>query len=165
VVLALCLLFALAAGARAATLAGVVIVVIDGDTVLFKPDHTHPAARAFMKVRLADIDAPEHDQPHGEAATQALVALALNQRAKMDVVATDAYGRKVARLTVGTHSVNSELVRRGLAWATTRYRRDPVLLDAQREARRAQRGLWRDTAPTPPWVWRRTSITQTPEAY
>lgn len=155
-VLALCLLFALAASARAATLTGVVIVVIDGDTVLFKPDHYSPRSRAFMKVRLADIDAPEHDQPHGTAATQALGALALNQRATMDVVATDAYGRKVARLTVGTHSVNTELVRRGFAWASTRYRRDAGLVQAQREARRAQRGLWQDAAPTAPWEWRRS---------
>jgi endonuclease YncB( thermonuclease family) len=153
--LALCLLFALAASARAATFAGVVIVVIDGDTVLFKPDHTHPTSRAFMKVRLADIDAPEHDQPHGEAATRALAALALNQRAQMDIVATDAYGRKVARLTVGALAVNAELVRRGFAWTSTRYRRDAVLMEAQREARRARRGLWQDAAPTAPWVWRR----------
>jgi len=154
-VLALCLLFALAAPARAATLTGVVIVVIDGDTVLFKPDHYSPRSRAFMKVRLADIDAPEHDQPHGEAATQALVALALKQRATMDIVATDAYGRKVGRLTVGAQSVNTELVRRGFAWAFTRYRRDAGLVEAQREARRAQRGLWKDAAPTAPWEWRR----------
>jgi len=115
-----------------------------------------------MKVRLADIDAPEHDQPHGEAATRSLVALALNQRATMDVVATDAYGRKVARLTVGTHSVNTELVRRGFAWASTRYRRDAGLMEAQREARRARRGLWQDVAPTAPWVWRRAQSASAP---
>jgi len=40
----------------------------------------------------------------------------------MDIVATDAYGRKVGRLTVGAQSVNTELVRRGFAWAFTRYR-------------------------------------------
>ncbi|MDP1645480.1 MAG: thermonuclease family protein [Thiobacillus sp.] len=154
-VLALCLLFALAASARAATLTGVVIVVIDGDTVLFKPDHYHATSRAFMKVRLADIDAPEQDQPHGEAATHALKALALNQRAQLDIVTTDAYGRKVARLTVGALPVNAELVRRGFAWTATRYRRDAGLLDAQRAARSANRGLWQDAAPTPPWVWRR----------
>ncbi|MGK2952606.1 MAG: thermonuclease family protein [Thiobacillus sp.] len=154
-VLALCLLFALAVTARAAPLAGVVIVVIDGDTVLFKPDHYKPTSRAFMKVRLADIDAPEQNQPHGEAATETLKALALNQRAQLDIVATDTYGRKVGRLTVGSQSVNREMVRRGFAWASTRYRRDVGLLEAQREAHAAKRGLWQDATPTPPWVWRR----------
>jgi len=159
-ILVLCgLLFAQAGMANAAPLAGVVFVVIDGDTVLFKPDHYHPASRAFLKVRLADIDTPEKDQPHGEAATQALKALALNQRAQLDIVATDTYGRKVGRLSVGAQSINAEMVRRGFAWASTR-RRDAGLLEAQREAKEARRGLWQDSAPIPPWVWRRTQPTR-----
>jgi endonuclease YncB( thermonuclease family) len=71
-------------------------------------------------------------------------------------VATDTYGRKVGRLQVDALPVDAELVRRGWAWASTRYRRNPALVDAQREARRARLGLWQDTQPTPPWVWRRT---------
>jgi len=51
--------------------------------------------------------------------------------------------------------VNAEMVRRGFAWASTWSRSDAALMDAQREARREQRGLWNDAAPTPPWVWRR----------
>ena len=154
--LGLALFFALAGTASAATLTGVVIVVIDGDTVLFKPDHYGAASRSFLKVRLADIDAPETDQPHGDAATRALKALALERRATLEIVATDSYGRKVGRLQVDTLPINTELVRRGLAWSSTRYRRNPALMDAQREARRARLGLWQDTEPTPPWIWRRT---------
>lgn len=150
----LCLLFSLWLPARAAVLHGVVIVVIDGDTVLFKADSAR-ASRAFLKIRLAGIDAPEQDQPYGAAATRALTALVLDQRVEVDTVATDAYGRTVGRIRVGATAVDTELVRRGLAWAATRYRRDPGLLDAQREARRGRRGLWQDPAPTPPWVWRR----------
>ena len=170
--LALALLFAAAGTACADTLTGVVIVVIDGDTVLFKPEHDSPRSRSFLKVRLADIDAPEHDQPHGAAATRTLKALVLNQRVVIDTVATDVYGRKIARIRKGSLQVNAELVRRGYAWAygstrasarsgpesfraSSRYRRNPALLDAQRSARRARRGLWQDRAPTPPWVWRR----------
>jgi endonuclease YncB( thermonuclease family) len=149
------LLFALAASAGAAPVAGVVFVVIDGDTVLFKPDHYSPGSRAFLKIRLADIDAPEKEQPHGSAATRALAALVLNKRVEVDTVATDAYGRKIARVRVGSVRVNQELVRRGHAWTSTRYRRDVGLQEALREARRARRGLWQDAAPTPPWVWRR----------
>lgn len=154
-VLALHLLFALAASAGAAPVAGVVFVVVDGDTVLFKPDHYSAKSRAFLKIRLADIDAPEKAQPHGTVATRALAALVLNKRVEVDTVATDAYGRKIARVRVGSVRVNQELVRRGHAWASTRYRRDAGLQQAQREARRAHRGLWQAAAPTPPWVWRR----------
>lgn len=153
-ILTLVLLFA-AAGTSADTLRGTVFAVIDGDTLLFRPGHTPPTSRAFLKIRLADIDAPERGQPHGEAATRALTQLVLNQRVEVDTVATDAYGRRIARIRKGPLQVNAELVRRGHAWASKRYRRDAALLEAQRAARRAHRGLWRDPAPTPPWRWRR----------
>lgn len=152
VLLALCLLFAVPVWAD--TLPGVVIVVIDGDTLLFKPDAYHPSSRAFLKVRLAEVDAPEANQPHGEAATRALKNMALKRRATLEVVAIDRYGRKLGLLSVGALQVNAELVRRGDAWASSRDAADP-LRTVQDEARRAQRGLWAEAAPTPPWVWRR----------
>ncbi len=151
--LAAWLLFA-AVPAWADTLQGVVIVVIDGDTVLFKPDHYSPSARAFLKVRLAGIDAPEAAQPHGDEATRALKEMALKQRARLEIVATDPYGRKLGRLSVGTLAVNAELVRRGHAWSGSRASGD-ALPALQNEAKHARRGLWRDAAPVPPWAWRR----------
>lgn len=150
--LAVWLLFASAAWAN--PLQGVVIVVIDGDTVLFKPDHYAPSSRAFLKVRLAGIDAPEAAQPHGDAATRALKDMALKQRATLEIVATDHYGRKLGRLSVGNLAVNAELVRRGHAWSGSRASGN-VLPALQSEAKYARRGLWRDAAPVPPWAWRR----------
>lgn len=160
ILLPLWLLFAASGTVCADTLHGVVIVVIDGDTVLFKPDHYSPGSRAFLTVRLADIDAPESDQPHGEAATEALKERVLKRRAQLETVTTDAYGRKLGRLTVDAQSVSAELVRRGLAWVSTRGGDRNGLLALQHEARRAQRGLWQDAAPTPPWVWRREQSTR-----
>lgn len=148
-----CLLLA-GAAAWAAPLAGVVIVVIDGDTVLFKPDPYDPASRAFLKVRLAGIDAPEAAQPHGEASTRALKDIALKRRATLDIVATDVYGRKLGHLTVGALAVNAELVRRGHAWASSRDAGDG-LRALQADARAARLGLWQDDDPLPPWAWRR----------
>lgn len=137
------------------TLHGVVIVVIDGDTVLFKPDHYGTDSRAFMKVRLAEIDAPEKDQPGGEAATRGLAAMVLKQPVEIQTVATDTYGRSIAQLQQGALQVNVEMVRMGLAWVATRGRDKPALDDALDEARRAKRGIWMNADPTPPWVWRR----------
>ena len=175
----LVLVWATALPAVAETLRGVVIGVIDGDTVLFKPDHSGAASRAFLKVRLADIDAPEKDQPYGEAATRALTALVRDQHVEIHTVATDAYGRSIAHLQKGAMPINTELVRLGFAWtydstrtsvrsgseypqgasrsfrASRRYRRNASLMEAQNTARRAQRGLWADASPTPPWMWRR----------
>lgn len=154
----LCLLFlawGTATPVLADTMQGVVIVVIDGDTVLFKPDHYGAASRAFLKIRLADIDAPEKDQPYGEASARALAAWVLNQRVEVDTVATDVYGRTIARIQVGELQVNGEMVRQGYAWTSTWSRSNAALREAQQAARHAQRGLWRDDSPTPPWVWRR----------
>jgi micrococcal nuclease len=156
-VLALGLLFlawGAAAPAAADTMHGVVIVVIDGDTVLFRPDHYGAASRAFMKLRLADIDAPEKDQPYGEASTRALAAWVLDQRVEVDTVATDVYGRTIARLRAGMLAVNEEMVRQGYAWASAWSRSNAALTEAQQAARHAQRGLWQDDSPTPPWTWR-----------
>ncbi|MBT9541220.1 thermonuclease family protein [Thiobacillus sp.] len=151
---ALCLLLVAVVPAWAGTMSGVVFVVIDGDTVLFKPDSYNAASRAFLKIRLANIDAPEKDQPYGEAATRALSALVLNQRVELNTVAIDAYGRTIAQIQLRDVQVNAELVRRGLAWASA-YHRSAELKAVQRDAQQAARGLWREAEPVPPWVWRR----------
>jgi micrococcal nuclease len=150
----LCMLLVAVAPAWADTMSGIVIVVIDGDTVLFKPDSYRSASRAFLKIRLANIDAPEKDQPYGEVATRELSALVLNQRVELNTVAIDAYGRTIGQIQLGDMQVNTELVRRGLAWASD-YRHNAELKAVQRDAQQAARGLWRESAPVPPWVWRR----------
>ena len=151
------LLVCLAATARAETLTGVVIVVIDGDTVLFKPDHVAPQSRAFLKVRLAGIDAPETGQPQGAAAMQALKALILKRRAVLTTLATDRYGRRVGRIEVDGEDAGHAMLARGLAWAG--WHADAATRALEAEARRARRGLWREASPVPPWVWRRSSPT------
>lgn len=148
------LLALVAAAAHAEIVEGVVIVVIDGDTVLFKPDHYAPSTRAFLKVRLAGIDAPEAGQPYGEAATIELKSRVLKRRGRLDVVAADVYGRKIGRLEVENALVNAELVRCGCAWATA-WQGDAPWRALADEAQRARRGLWQDAAPVPPWKWRR----------
>lgn len=153
-VLSLGFCLAVAASAAAATLEGVVIVVVDGDTVLFKPDHYSATSRAFMKIRLAAIDAPEADQPHGEAATRALSEWLLTRRVRIETVATDDYGRTVGRIWLDDLDVNAELVRQGHAWAST-WRGRAELRALQAEAQRQRRGLWQADEVVQPWVWRR----------
>ena len=139
-----------------------VIAVLDGDTVLLMDTDTNRAPPRFYKLRLADIDAPEKAQAHGEQATQALAQLVLQQTVSVTTVATDSYGRAIGLIALkpGTNienSVNAELVRRGWAWALSRSR-SPYLRVAQQEAQRDRRGLWAAGNPIPPWLWRKQRV-------
>ena len=61
------LLLAIAGAAQAAEFSAKVIAVLDGDTLLVLRGGSR------IKVRLADIDAPEKDQPHGMVSRETLI--------------------------------------------------------------------------------------------
>jgi endonuclease YncB( thermonuclease family) len=134
-----------------AELSGRVVGVSDGDTitVLLRGDRS-------VEVRLSEIDAPERGQPYGTRAKQALSALVYGKDVRLVPVDRDSYGRIVARVFVGPMCVNAEMVRRGHAWVYRRYLRTRALLEREREAREARRGLWAlpEAQRIPPWMWR-----------
>lgn len=136
-----------------------VIAVLDGDTVLLMRTDGVSASHLFYKFRLADIDAPEKDQDDGVQAKQALAQMVLHQHVRVTTVATDIYGRDIGWITLEPNAgpalaVNTELVKRGWAWARSRSRGSP-LQEAQQEAQRNGRGLWAHPDAIPPWVWRK----------
>ena len=158
--LAACLMHCAVASANEERFAKV-IAVLDGDTVLLKRDNPK-TGRLFYKLRLADIDAPEKDQDYGEHAKKALAQLVLQQHVRVVTVATDSYGRDIGWIMLGRdarveNAVNTELVRRGWAWARSRSR-SLYLRDAQQEAQRERRGLWATADAIPPWVWRKQKL-------
>lgn len=127
---------------------GRVVGVTDGDTIKVLCDRTE------VKVRLAEIDAPERGQPFGSRAKVALSDLVFGRQVRLDVTDTDRYGRSIARVWVGNMDVNREMIRRGYAWAYRKYLTDVTLLDDEAFARRARTGLWTDANPTSPWEFR-----------
>ncbi len=127
-----------------------VIGVLDGDTVLILRDNMP------IKVRLAEIDAPEKAQAFGEESKQSLTELVLNKQVRVDSQAVDDYGRLVALIKVDELNVNYEQVQRGMAWAYSRSNRGKALLILQNGAMEAKRGLWAQTDPMPPKEWRKT---------
>lgn len=148
------------ARAKEETLAKVV-AVLDGDTVLLMHADAG-SAPLFYKLRLADIDAPEKDQAYGERSMRSLAQLLLKQQVHVTTVATDSYGRSIGWLALKRDlgikdSVNTELVRRGSAWALSRAR-SQYLREVQQEARREKRGLWATDDAIPPWVWRKQKL-------
>ncbi len=147
----LLLLVSLPSWAVADSLTCRVVTVNEGDTfTCLTTDNTR------LRVRLAEIDAPERKQPYGAEAKQALAELVLEKQVVLQVHEVDRYRRTLARVYVGNLDVNYVLVEQGAAWAYTQQLKDEKLNDAQTLARNMGKGLWQLTAEAivAPWEWR-----------
>jgi endonuclease YncB( thermonuclease family) len=127
-----------------------VLQIVDGDSV------TVSINGELVRVRLAEIDAPEGDQPFAVESRQSLFDLCFWAPAELSSISKDHYGRMLARVKCNGLDVNAEQVRRGLAWVkevrdqTVKHK---TLHKLQDEARAAKRGLWSRESPMPPWEW------------
>ena len=129
--------------------------VYDGDTILLMARNG-----SAIKVRLADIDAPEIDEPFGYAAKDYLTEIIKNcQFISIQSKDIDKYGRTIATVTACGHNVNQEMVKMGLAWVYKRYNTDPLLPALEAEAKASRRGLLADPAPVYPEIWRHSKKT------
>lgn len=150
----LCLMLLLAgaqvhAQTHAERLTGHVVAIADGDTLTLLVD------RVEHRIRLAEIDTPERGQDWGTRARQALAARVFRQDVTVEVIDVDRYGRIVGRVRHGDVDVNRALVADGHAWVYRQYLTDRSLLEDERAARAAGRGLWALPDPIAPWDWRR----------
>jgi endonuclease YncB( thermonuclease family) len=140
-----------ASSVAAGTLKGRVIGVSDGDTITVR------TPQGNIKVRLAQIDAPEATQPWGNRSRQELSGMVAGKEVGLNIVDEDQYGRSVAQIDVNGLDVNRAMVERGAAWAYRRYVTDPSMVDAEQSARSRARGLWAMPANQriAPWEYRR----------
>ena len=111
-----------------------------------------------LRIRLAYIDAPEHNQPWGQESNNELWHFTDASSLMFKLIEQDKYGRVVAEVWSQDRCINLEMVRKGHAWAV--FRRMPEYLhqqyrQARNEARRQELGLWQSNWPMPPWEWRR----------
>ena len=130
-------------------LEGRVVGVHDGDTVtlLIKGNQQ-------LKIRLAQIDAPELDQAFGQQSKHSLSAMVFNKTIKVEKETTDKYGRTVGTLLVDGLDANKEQVKLGMAWVYRKYLHDQSLLSIEQTARQSKVGLWADGNPMAPWDYR-----------
>ena len=128
---------------------GKVVAVADGDTITVLKDLQQ------IKIRLTEIDAPEKKQAFGNRSKESLSDLCFGKTATLIEKGKDRYGRTLARVSCDGTDANAEQVRRGLAWAYTKYLTDPQIKVLEEEARASRLGLWRDEKPVPPWEWRK----------
>ncbi|MEM6852921.1 MAG: thermonuclease family protein [Planctomycetota bacterium] len=148
---ALCVL--ISAATHAQTLRGKVVGVSDGDTI------TVLVNREEVRVRLEAIDAPETGQPFGDRAKRVLSDAVFGKTVAVEVTGEDRYERKLGFVYIRRRgepvSVNRAMVAAGMAWHYVAYSDDEELAEAEAEARKKRRGLWRDDDPMPPWEWRK----------
>ncbi len=164
----LALLCGISLTAQAETFNAKVIVVMDGDTVMVLRKGGGEAAgyppasplrglrdSQKLKVRLANIDAPEKDQSFGMQSRDSLLQLVGKKQVQIDSQAVDQYGRMIGQISVDGLDVNQEQVKRGMAWEYSHYHSDKTYIGLQSEAQQARRGLWAQTSPLAPWQWRK----------
>lgn len=133
---ALLLLFA-ASIAAAETIEGKVIGITDGDTfTLLTPDLRQ------VKIRVAEIDAPERGQPYAARSRQQLADLIFQKEVTVPIQVVDRYNRPVGRPLMGDMDVTVEMIRAGAAWVYRSYSDDLELYELERTARAERRGLW-----------------------
>ncbi len=139
------------------TLIGKVVAVADGDTITVLDGQ-----QTQHKIRLMGIDCPEKAQPFGQNAKQSLSDLVFDRSVSVEWQKLDRYQRIVGKVLINGQDANLEQVRRGLAWHYKKYEREQDSLDratysqAEIEARMANRGLWSEPSPIPPWDWRKS---------
>ncbi|EKN3347826.1 thermonuclease family protein [Yersinia ruckeri] len=133
----------------ASEIQGKVVRVLDGDTLEVLQEQKP------VRIRLANIDAPEKKQAFGRWSTNQLKNLVAGQFVTVTYSQRDHYGRVLGRVvTTNGIEANRYMVQVGAAWVYERYNTDKALPALQREAQTQKRGLWADSQPVPPWEWR-----------
>lgn len=126
-----------------------VISITDGDTLTLLVD-SKP-----VKIRLANIDAPEKNQPFGQRSKHSLSDLCWGKNAEYVTQAIDQYKRMVALVYCDGTMINKAQIQLGMAWVYSKYNKDAALPAIEQAAKFKGLGLWSDVAPVPPWQWRK----------
>jgi endonuclease YncB( thermonuclease family) len=133
----------------AAEWSGTVVGISDGDTLTVLNTE-----KRQVKIRLAEIDAPESKQAFGTQAKKSLSDICFKKSVVVDDKGADRYKRTLGRITCDGIDANAEQVKRGMAWAYRQYLTDQTIADLEEDAKIAGTGLWADENPMPPWEFR-----------
>lgn len=126
--------------------------VHDGDTL--RADC--PGRKKSARVRIRQIDAPELDQKYGIASRDYLRQICRKgDPVQLNVSSVDQYDRLLADVQCSGTDVGLTMVGAGAAWVYDQYVENKALDDAQKQARQARKGLWRDHDAVAPWQFRR----------
>ena len=137
---------------------GKVVSVENGDTIIVQVDEGDVPLTYLVKLQA--IDAPDIGQPYYENSRNALSKLIYKKDVKVVVNTTYAKGMVVGTVFRDGRDVGLNMLEKGFAWHYKRFAyQQPSsdrksYADAQEYASTAGLGLWSETRPTPPWVFR-----------
>lgn len=117
-----------------------------------------PTLGDSLRIRLAEVVAPEADQPFGKEALMALeerlggriVDVVPEEEAEPQELMT----YQLAHIFDGDVWINGWAVEEGHAWVDSDIVRTLALYDLEASARESQIGLWEGVDPVEPWAWR-----------
>ncbi len=140
---------------NAKILSGKVIRVADGDTVTIMSEN-----KWSTKIRLHAIDAPEMQQAWGSHSRKALKALVYKKTVTVVVKDIDQYDRTVGVIKLDQKNINHEMVKEGHAWVYRRYNREKAMLEFEKSAKQAKKGIWSQAKSKiqAPWEWRQDNF-------
>lgn len=148
----------LLSGGEAFPFGGQVVSVLDGGTIEVVRNGK------AQRVRLNGIACPKGGQPYSEQAKQATSDLGFSMDVTLQILGKDKHGRVVADVLLpDERNLSQTLVQQGWCWWDRKQAPGDTQLEAlEKEAREAQRGLWADQDPVPPWEWRKNSRSTRP---
>ena len=129
---------------------GTVISISDGDTFTLLT-----ADRKQYKIRLHGIDCPEKNQPFGQEAKTFTGEMIFGKTIVLDSLDIDRYGRIVGIVYCDGKIINEELLHKGLALHYLKYDTRQTWTKLENIARLQKIGLWRESYPEAPWLWRK----------
>ena len=133
------------------TYEGKVVKVLDGDSINIIQQGKE------VRIRLAEIDAPEHGQPFWKQSRQALVNYVADEEVLVEEFDRDQYGRIVGHVYLNDTWINGALVQEGYAYVYTRYAVSKKLYKYEAQAEKNKSGIWKlpFNERVKPWEWRK----------
>ena len=135
---------------------GLIIKVVDGDTVQIKN-----ADNETLKIRLKHIDAPELDQEFGNESKLILQRFILNKKVTVIGDKKDKYKRLLGVISLDEMDINLEMIKAGAAWHFKKYAKFDqteyqykIYDENEHQAKLKKIGLWKENAISP-WLWRK----------
>ena len=134
----------------AATFSGTCIRISDGDSIAVWVHNK------VVEIELDGIDCPEISQDFGKEAKNFASSKIFKKKVTVQIKSYDSLGRVVGRVLVDDKDLSLELVKEGLAWYDKQYGSDKILKKEQKKAKKSKKGLWSESNPVAPWIYRKT---------